>query len=488
MPFLDPGVAAGITEGLGTYQTRQMNEQVMRMRQQEMEQRALQLEQDRMAQAQAQRAREADAALWRQRGPMPPPPGQPSAPATPPQPPGPPQGMAPAGGGQPMPPMVPSAQAGMLVPPQQQGPQPIPPYQTVQSAGQQRPPQMQQPGAPMGPPPVQPQQPPSQGISLDSLIGQLQTSGVDPSLWTGVIRSRLPLIQEADRARAAQLAQRKLDDAESRQPPQTRKVIQGEREVQQEWDPKTRTWADIGTGPRFAKQVQTPGSTLPALDKETIDFYAKQSLAGDNSWQVGLARGKVGQQLISAVKDRIPQLAKETGVTAEGAIANKAELVATQAALRDRQKFVAASNQFVRNMNSQMDLVEKYIKPGVAGSVPVINKWIQSGRVAMAGDPDVSALDTAIRGLAREHQRIVTGVTSNAQLHASAQATADQLLNRAQTADQMRAVIKVMREEAENARRSGEMEVESLKARIGGGKAAPTSDTGGKVVDWSELK
>src|SRR5262249_6715718 len=65
-----------------------------------------------------------------------------------------------------------------------------------------------------------------------------------------------------------------------------------------------------------------------SIDKETVDFYARQSLSGDNSWQVGLARGKVGQALISAVKDRIPQMAKELGMSPQDVGSNKATVSA----------------------------------------------------------------------------------------------------------------------------------------------------------------
>jgi len=202
------------------------------------------------------------------------------------------------------------------------------------------------------------------------------------------------------------------------------------------------------------------------LDPSTVDYYATQSLNGDNSWQVGLARGKVGQRLIAAVKDRIPQLAKEQGITPQDASANKALRESLSKALNDRQKYVATGTQFVTNFNKQSDLVDKYLKPGVGGQSPVINRWLQAGRKSVMGDSDVTNLDTAIRGLAREHQRIVTGLTSNAQLLASAQQTADELLNRDMSEEQIKGTLNVMREEAKNALDSGNQEVDLLKTQI----------------------
>jgi hypothetical protein len=230
---------------------------------------------------------------------------------------------------------------------------------------------------------------------------------------------------------------------------------------------------------------------LSDADKKRVDYYARQSLAGDYSWKTGLARGGGGTKMILQVENRVPALAEESGLTPEAGVANRAGMAAQTKALADRTKFVAASNQFVKNMSSQADLVEKYMTKGTAGGVPALNKWIQAGRQQVAGDPDVSALDTALRGLAREHQRIVTGVTSNAQLHAAAQQTADELLNKNQTAAQMAATIKVMREEADNAVKAGRDEVAEMKANMSKrpgnkGDAAQPPSTNGK--GWKLMK
>lgn len=222
--------------------------------------------------------------------------------------------------------------------------------------------------------------------------------------------------------------------------------------------------AQIQEAQAKAKNLQAGGSA--SVSPEVVDYYSRQSLVGDNSWKTGLGRSKTGQAIIAAVESRMPELAKEAGIEPEVAAAQRDVRGGIVAALKDRTKFVAASDQFVSNFQKQSDLVEKYLKPGVAGATPVINRWIQAGRKSVAGDPEVAAFDTAIRGLAREHQRIVTGVTSNAQLHASAQETADQLLNVNMTADQVRATLKVMREEATNARNSGRDEVETLKTQL----------------------
>ena len=235
-----------------------------------------------------------------------------------------------------------------------------------------------------------------------------------------------------------------------------------------------------------------PEAELPAgFTPSTIDYYARQTLAGDQSWRTGLSRSKIGASVIAAVDRRIPELAGENNISPEEASTVKDIRHSISHALTQRQQFVSSGNQFVSNFKKQADLVEKYLKPGTAGEIPALNKWIQAGRKSLQGDTDVTNLDVAIRGLAREHQRIVTGVTSNAQLHASAQATADELLNRAMTADQIRNTLVVMREEAENALSSGKDEVatlqESLKHIGVAGKSGSTTSTVAPPAGFKEL-
>jgi type II secretory pathway pseudopilin PulG len=239
-------------------------------------------------------------------------------------------------------------------------------------------------------------------------------------------------------------------------------------------------------------QKAQEAAAAKSIPEQTVDFYARQSLSGDNSWQVGLARGKVGQALIAAVKDRIPQLAKESNMSPQDVNVVKAQRESMQKALNQQQAFLGAAERFIGQFKNQSKIVEKYLDPGVAGQTPAFNRWIQAGRKALAGDADVTNLDTAIRGLAREHQRIVTGATSNAQLHVSAQQTADELVNVAMSPEQIRGQLKVMRDEAETAIETGKAEVgvitESIRS-LGPHKAeASGSLTAAEQAELAALK
>lgn len=215
----------------------------------------------------------------------------------------------------------------------------------------------------------------------------------------------------------------------------------------------------------------TRAASQGAKDSEdTITRLAMAAIKGDpNVWkEIGSRKGSDATR--AAVREKITQL----GGDANSMMSNEAEYKALTKALADRQKYVSASGQFIKNMNSQIDLVRKYTKEGVAGEYDIVNKWIQSGRSAK-GSPALREFDTALRGLAREHQRIVTGVTSNAQLHVAAQQTADELLNRNFNAEEIAATLDVMKHEANNAVKAGKDEVNEIKGEIGRlGNVIPT--------------
>jgi hypothetical protein len=229
-----------------------------------------------------------------------------------------------------------------------------------------------------------------------------------------------------------------------------------------------------------AAQAAGAAAGLPeGWTQEKIDYYAAKQLAGDTTWRTGLGRTKEGVAIIRAVDNRVPEMSKERGSTPEKDITTVQSRQALGKTLNQRQQYVAASSQFVSNFQKQADLVEQYAKAGTAnGGASVINAWIQAGRKATS-DPAVRKFDLAINGLVREHMRIVTGVTSNAQLHQGAAEIGDRLLNDSFTPEDISAALQEMRAEAQNALQSGKDEVATLTQQLEQLGAAPNAPAAG---------
>jgi hypothetical protein len=80
----------------------------------------------------------------------------------------------------------------------------------------------------------------------------------------------------------------------------------------------------------------------------------------------------------------------------------------------------------------------------------LINQWINAGKRAVVGDPDLSAYDLAIKGTMNEYAKIVSGSMGNTAVAEGEIKKANDLLNAAQTPEQVNAVLDMMRRETQN--------------------------------------
>ncbi len=461
MPMFLGSIAQGVQQGIESVEQQQARKFAR-------EKQAYDFEQQRMANARALQAEQSGGAILGQmfapppvadRGPMPPAPGQPSVPAQ--------QQMGPQ-------PQIPNTTPGQPAAPA------IPPYQTVQSAGQraaQMPPAGAQPqGAGMvAPPSVAPQQAPQQQpqFTLQGAIQAMQAQGVPQDQWMGQLERLKPYLDMQQRQELAILQEKHRAAAEARQEKTAQSMID---------------WRQSRMGGGGAGGAGTGAGDYDKMSpgrQQTIDFYAERTLAGDNSWRTGLSRSKQGAALILQVEERVPQLAKEQGIGSGDVIASAAQLAADQKALKGLVDYGAKAGQFSRVLENQIGVVEQYMPKGVAGDTPIINKGINKLRDKIVGDPDLTAFENSIVGLAREHARFVTGLTSNAQLTASATKTADGLLNNAMNSKQIRAAMEEIRKEKDAAIKANKEETAALKGRISKGyKQEPAAAGGGS--GWTD--
>lgn len=239
------------------------------------------------------------------------------------------------------------------------------------------------------------------------------------------------------------------------------------------------------------------GLPEPSLDPKTVDFYATQSIAGDNSWQVGLARGKVGQQLISAVKDRIPKMAEELGLSPQDVGTNKATSVALGATLRDLTKRSEAVELFANKVEKDMKTFDSLLDGAAKDSPLLINKPLNALRRQFS-DPKLAQLDLAAKQVAMEYERLITGGTlSVAQLHVGAAEDAKKLINGDMPPKQARAIMEIMHAEMKNAKESAHESRSRVQDQLRGlgkstppkgAKAAPNAPSVGTVQGGYKFK
>jgi hypothetical protein len=179
-----------------------------------------------------------------------------------------------------------------------------------------------------------------------------------------------------------------------------------------------------------------------------------------------LGMGKAGATTRGAILDMAAQLAKGTDPSDQRLrqISNKAN----SSALIDLSKREAQVGSFERNFTKNADQVLKFSSKLDQNGSPIVQKWINAGKKRIAGDPDIAAFDVAIKAVVNEYTKIVSGSMGNTAIAQSEIRRVEDLLNNAQTMDQVNAVVEQMRTETENRMAGFKEEKDRLRGDISG--------------------
>ena len=271
--------------------------------------------------------------------------------------------------------------------------------------------------------------------------------------------------------------------------PTSRKRVAGEMEIQEEFDSKTGTWREIGRGPRFGKQVAAPDKPVPETNftPDAIEQAAGR-YAIDGSLPPNLGRGVQGTVNTAAILNRAAQIAKEGGDAPEEArirqIAGRASTQALGQLVKQKNLILAFEKNALLNADLVLDRSEKVDRMGS----PAIDRWIMSGKKNIVGDSSVAELDAAMRTFVNEYARITTSVTGGGVTSDTARREIDELLKSAHTKEQVRNVVKLMKQEMENRRIGYEQQEESLKKSFAKPAAPTPSPSPTPAGSWSVVR
>lgn len=177
---------------------------------------------------------------------------------------------------------------------------------------------------------------------------------------------------------------------------------------------------------------------------------AAQRYRVDGTLPPNLGRGTQGAKNSIAILNEAAQLAAANGDTAEEQrirqIANKA----SASALTQLSKQEAMVGAFEKNFNKNADLAIEQSKKVDRTGVPALNRWILAGKKNIAGDADVSVLDTAIKASVNEYTKIISGSMGNAAMAEGEIKKVEGLLSSASTDAQVVAVLNFMKKETGN--------------------------------------
>jgi hypothetical protein len=252
------------------------------------------------------------------------------------------------------------------------------------------------------------------------------------------------------------------------------------------WGPKTHAYASAilarvaragGSTPAASQGgTGTPirGAPLPhdAGDDDTAKFIGGQVALGQPMPPLGM--GKEAAAMRRAILSEATKQWKAMGISPGEAnviaAQNKSGLVELGRIATLKANVQTAENTANSNASQVLSLLGS---TGTTGS-PIFNAWQQAGRRA-TGDSKVSAFDVAVKTLATEYARVMTG-GGNSPLSDAARHEADALIHTSMTPDQFRATIRQMKIDMANRTKGIEQERQATLDQIRtGGRGTPAS-------------
>jgi hypothetical protein len=166
----------------------------------------------------------------------------------------------------------------------------------------------------------------------------------------------------------------------------------------------------------MSAQLRATG-TGPTLDAQTVDQLS-DAYDLDKSVLGGLGSGQVGAQNRAAVVNAWAAKQAAAGFSGADTVAKRDAVRANASALVGTTKQYSAVTAYAGTLDKNLSVLEQLADRVDDTGTPVLNRWLRSGKKAVAGDPDVTAFDAQMRLVKTEAARVVnnpnlTGVLTN---------------------------------------------------------------------------
>jgi protein-tyrosine-phosphatase len=211
---------------------------------------------------------------------------------------------------------------------------------------------------------------------------------------------------------------------------------------------------------------------VPPVTNDTLEMDAYRYLT-DGTLPPNMGRGQQGAEQATKIRNRASELAKQAGVPVDeirmAQLTNKAQV----GVILQLGKARAQILQFEKTAEANADLALQASERVDRSGVPVLNRWIQAGRVNVQGDPEASRFHAATETFVNEYAKVMSGGYGAAATTEGAQNRAHTLLNTAQTKEQFRAVVDQLRKEMDNRVGSLNSQMDEERRTLRNGVASP---------------
>lgn len=217
------------------------------------------------------------------------------------------------------------------------------------------------------------------------------------------------------------------------------------------------------------------------LTPAAIEIAAKNYLASGVMPPLGIGDKSARQQILNRAGELDP--------TANVA-ANRAGYGADTGSLKALQKQTDAVSAFEKTAERNGAMLEDALKELPESGVKALNTPLR-GLANQFGSEKVAAFNTIRQSVQNEYGRIISNPSLSGTMSDSARKEAEKILSGNLTVGQLRASLKILRQEAANRHSSYQEQLDAVRGRMGGGSATPPRAGGpppGTVVNGYRFK
>jgi hypothetical protein len=208
------------------------------------------------------------------------------------------------------------------------------------------------------------------------------------------------------------------------------------------------------------------------MDPAALEAWAQAVSEGRAMPPLGLGKSKIRDWIVNRAGQIAAARQKEGG---PGLTESAAGYKAGTATLTSLQKMRGNIGAFEQTAQKNLEIVQEQSKKVDKAGVPIIDKWLLAGKRSVAGDPEVSKLDTAIRVASNEVARVVNSANGSGVLSDTARKEIEAILNPAMTPEQIEGVIGIMKRDMGNRMKSLDEEIERTRKAM---DLTPKKDAG----------
>lgn len=200
------------------------------------------------------------------------------------------------------------------------------------------------------------------------------------------------------------------------------------------------------TAEHVAALKRIAGFVQPTLSDETLRAAAAKYNIDGTLPPLGMGQQAAANKAAILEEATRQSTGVDPGDRARAQITNKATIQALSPMFR-QAGFI---EQYERQFQDNVKLLQQQIPALNNGTIPIINKWVNAGKSNIAGDPAVTNFNAAVKAVQNEFAKIVSGSTGNQQIAVSEIQRMEKLLNDAQTPDQIMGVLNMYVQETQN--------------------------------------